>query len=144
MAKELVRSGNETDLASYVEGQMGNKFSNNSYSQSNSNQEIVLIGRSVGTVHKKELLKNIGELEDEEFMGDGDASGESSKQMILGSVTSMPFDKALDESSNSYSPISQRMTKAQIKKLRQTRNKSGFNQTNILKQEARMSRDNNF
>lgn len=106
MAKELVRSGDETDLASYVEGQTANKFSNNSHSQSNSNQEIVLIGRSVGTVHKKELLKNIGELEDEEFMGDGDASGQSSKQMILGSVTSMPFDKALDESSNSYSPIS--------------------------------------
>ncbi len=66
-----------------------------------------MIGRSVGTVHKKELLKNIGELDDDFDQGDGEASGLSSKQMILGSDdTSMLFDKPLDESSNGYSPFS--------------------------------------
>ena len=112
IAKELARSGGDTDLASLVEGGQiqgnnTNKDQRCSNSGSNSNQEIIVIGRSVGTVHKKELLKNIGELDDDFDQGDGEASGLSSKQMILGSDdTSMLFDKPLDESSNGYSPFS--------------------------------------
>ena len=50
----------------------------------------MLIGRSIGTAYRREILKNIGEIEDEEY-NDGEASNNSSKQMILGSDGDMPF-----------------------------------------------------
>ena len=47
------------------------------------------IGRSIGTAYRREILKGIGEIEDDsEF--EGVASGQSSKQLILGSESDMP------------------------------------------------------
>lgn len=77
-------------------------------------QEIIQIGRSIGTAYRKEMLKNIGEIEDDEFGEDGVASGHSSKQMILGSESELPFGQHLDDSSIGHSPISMRMTKAKM------------------------------
>ena len=91
----------------------------------------MLIGRSIGTAYRKEILKNIGKVEDEEF-GDGEASGQSSKQMILGSETSsLPFGKHLDDSSSMHqSPISMRMSTQDIERFKKarllTRNKSNL------------------
>ena len=51
-----------------------------------------MIGRSIGTAYRKEMLKNIGEIDDDDFEFDGEASRPSSKQLVLGSDNSMPFD----------------------------------------------------
>jgi len=56
-------------------------------------------------------LKGIGEIEDEDF-DDGIASGQSSKQLILGSESDMPFNKQFSDASPfPGSPASAKMTK---------------------------------
>ena len=42
---------------------------------SSANPELVIIDRSIKTVHRKEILKNIGDVEDEYGEEDGIASG---------------------------------------------------------------------
>ena len=117
IAKELVRSGGDTDLASLVDNQLGGHGHNNSSGNDGSSlQEIVQIGRSIGTAYRKEMLKNIGEIEDDEFGEDGVASGHSSKQMILGSESELPFGQHLDDSSMNQSPISMHMNAARMQR----------------------------
>ena len=56
-------------------------------------------------------MKGIGEIEDEDF-DDGIASGQSSKQLILGSESDMPFNKQFSDASPfPGSPASAKMTK---------------------------------
>lgn len=91
-----------------------------------------MIARSIGTAYKKEMLKNIGEIDDEDFEHDGEASGQSSKQMILGSEMSMPFDRHL--SSHIPSPVSHTIGENQARRSRKlpyTRNKSGLDKTEM-------------
>ena len=103
MCKELVRSGDETDLGSLqnaVEHHRAGSalMQQSSADASSAQQDIVQIGRSIGTAYRKEILKNIGEIEDDEDF-EGIASGQSSKQLILGSESEMPFfGKHLDDS----------------------------------------------
>ena len=133
IAKELVRSGGDTDLQSQFI--LGSK--ENQSKASPGEDEIVQIGRSIGIAHRKELLKQIGELEDESF-GDGEASRQSSKQLILGDQGSeLPFGMHLDDSSNNCqpeSPKSVHVNEDQMKEyklMRLSRNKSGMNLTKV-------------
>ena len=65
-----------------------------------------MIARSIGTAYKKKMLKNIGEIEDDDLEFDGEASRPSSKYLVLGSDNSVPFDKNLLTESSVPSPAS--------------------------------------
>ena len=52
------------------------------------------------------MLKNIGEIEDDDLEFEGEASRPSSKQLVLGSDNSVPFDKNLLTESSVPSPAS--------------------------------------
>ena len=134
--QQLIRSGGNTDLASYEEVILVQTGDRSGGQTGSSQQEIVQIDRSVGTTHRNWLLKGVGEIDDEDFNEDGEASGNSSKQLILGSESDMPFGRHLDESfSGQRSPVSASLTKDNMQRYlleQKSRNKSG--QKSKLKQ----------
>ena len=134
--QQLIRSGGNTDLASYEEVVLVQTGDRSGGQTGSSQQEIVQIDRSVGTTHRNWLLKGVGEIDDEDFNEDGEASGNSSKQLILGSESDMPFGRHLDESfSGQRSPVSASLTKDKMQQYlleQKSRNKSG--QKSKLKQ----------